>query len=136
MTNIYTELDSRISSFLNERNSLSDYFKSIVRDRSLPLAERVAVWEDSASILLEQGDWLSSCPEVLRPFLTEYTHRGEVVYFSDLVSSLILVDDWSDLYQISDEEIWSRLEHLENSNIKERFEQVLSLDVYAFKVDW
>lgn len=133
---IYEELETRINILLNDRDSVADSFKNIVRDQSLPLAERVACWEDNARILLGVGEWRSSCPDTLLPFYGEFNNRGETIIFEDLVEQLILVDDWSDLYQITDEELWNRLDQVDNLHIRQRFEQVLNLDIYAFKADW
>lgn len=129
----YVEFDMRVGRLLNERNSVSDAFKTIVRNPNLPLAERVAVWEDHASLLLEMGDWLSQCPYQID---TNYAQRGETVYFEDLLETLVTVDDMSDLYQLSDEDLWQRLDMPEYSSIRERFEKVLNSNYYATKVDW
>lgn len=129
----YVEFDMRVGRLLNERNSVSDAFKAIVRDRSLPLAERVAVWEDHASLLLEMGDWLSQSPIAID---TNFTQRGETIYFEDLLETLVTVDDMSDLYQLSDEDLWQRLDMPEYSSIRERFEKVLNSNYYATKVNW
>lgn len=131
--NKYVEFDMRVGRLLNERNSVSDAFKAIVRDRNLPLAERVEVWEDHASLLLEMGDWLSQSPIAID---TNFAQRGETIYFEDLLETLVTVDDMSDLYQISDEDLWQRLDMPEYSNIRERFEKVLTSNYYATKVDW
>ena len=133
---IYEELETRINILLNDRDSVADSFKAIVRDGNLPLAERVACWEDNARLLLGVGEWRSSCPKILLPFYGEFNNRGETIYFLDLVESLVLVDDWSDLYQITDEELWHRLDQVDNLHIRQRFEQVFNLDIYAFKADW
>lgn len=136
MSNIFEDLDTRINILCNDRDSVADSFKAIVRDGNLPLAERVACWEDNAKLLLGFGQWCSSCPQALRPFYGDSVQRGETIYFDDLVESLILVDDWSDLYQITDEELWARLDHVDNLHIRQRFEQVFNLEVYGYKVDW
>lgn len=136
MSHIFEDLDIRVNMLCNERDSVADSFKAIVRDGNLPLAERVACWEDNAKILLDLGQWRSYCPEALLPFFGQFNHRGETLLFEDLVESLVLVDDWSDLYQITDEELWARLDHVDNLHIRQRFEQVFNLDVYGYRVDW
>lgn len=136
MSHIFEDLDIRINILCNDRDSVADMFKGIVRDRSLPLAERVTCWEDNASLLLSQGQWRSSCPSTLTQWWAEDLTRGQIVEFTDLVETMLTLDDWDDLYEITDEVLWARLEAPEHAHIKERFEQIFMLDVYSFHNDW
>lgn len=130
-----------LSNLKAAKETIKKEFLLYVNDQCIPLALRLKMWEENSASILPVGQWLSSCPEMLRDiFTTEY--RGKTIMFQDLIENIIpSLEEGEEVPQ----ELWdfggsdSKLMLIIETKypkVRAYFEAVFASAVAGFENDW
>lgn len=142
MKNAMIELNANMESLRHAVNTARASFNLLMRDESIPLSARVKAFEEFADELLHMGDYLSDSPfnESRRDYQHAYCNRGEIVYLTDVLESVLeyansfmrTPDEWEDA---SNDYVLDEIQ--ENwLEIKKLVEEHIHSEVYAYRIDW
>lgn len=142
MKNAMIELNANMESLRHAVNTARASFNLLMRDESIPLSARVKAFEEFADELLHMGDYLSDSPfnESRRDYQHAYCNRGEIVYLTDVLESVLeyansfmrTPDEWEDA---SNDYVLDEIQ--ENwPEIKKLVEEHIHSEVYAYRIDW
>ena len=142
MKNAMIELNANMESLRHAVNTARASFNLLMRDESIPLSARVKAFEEFADELLHMGDYLSDSPfnESRRDYQHAYCNRGEIVYLTDVLESVLeyansfmrTPDEWEDA---SNDYV---LDEIQNNwpEVKKLVEEHIHSEVYAYRIDW
>lgn len=142
MKNAMIELNANMESLRHAVSAARAAFSTLMRDDSIPLSARVKAFEECADELLHMGDYLSDSPfnEERRDYQHAYCNRGEIVYLTDVLESVLeyansfmrTPDEWKDA---SNDYV---LDEIQKNwpEIKKLVEEHIHSEVYAYRIDW
>lgn len=144
MKNAMIEMNANMESLRQAVGAARASFKTLMHDESIPLSARVKAFEEFADELLPMGDYLSDSPfhKERRDTLHQYNSRGDVIYVTDVLESVLEYYDNNGLRALPPE--WENakndyvLDEIQKNwpGIKKLVEEHIHSEVYAYRIDW
>lgn len=104
------DFDKSYKEFALLKENLTSDFLRYIKDRKIPIIERLDMYEKYAEDLLPVGSWRSDVPKWIFTDLFDLTERYQIVTFYDIVENLyneerkdMLFDEDGKLTFVSDE---------------------------------
>lgn len=142
MKNAMIEVNANMETFRQAISAARVSFSTLMSDNTVPLSARVRAFEEFADEILPLGAHVSDSPlsEDYRDYQHTYTSRGDVIYLTDVLESVLeyansfmrTPDEWEDAkndYVLDEiQKNWPELKKL--------VEEHINSDVYAYRIDW
>lgn len=142
MKNAMIEMNANMETFRHAISAARVSFSTLMSDNTVPLSARVKAFEEFADEILPLGSCVGDSPfnEDYRDYRHAYTSRGDVIYLTDVLESVLeyansfmrTPDEWEDakdVYVLDEiQKNWPELKKL--------VEEHINSDVYAYRIDW